>query len=1160
MKRMSPPSGSALVTGRYLEDLVRVYRSGAGVPETSYYGALERLLNAVGETTTPNITAVLHPGDVGAGIPDGGLFAAHQLRRAGGATAAFQRTLPTHGVVEAKGLEADLDRIAGTRQVRNYLGRYGKVLLTNYWQFALWVQEPDGPRRAETFQLAGSVDELWQVLEADQAALDQDFKAYLKRALLRGAPISRPEDLAFFLASYARQALDRVGAGDLAALEPLRHALDEALGVTFEGEENARFFRSTLVQTLFYGVFSAWVVWSSSNPEPDRRFDWRTASWFLNVPVVRALFDQVANASRLRPLQLDEVLDWAGDALARVDRTAFFRTFEADEAVQYFYEPFLAAFDPRLRRDLGIWYTPPEVVRYMVGQVDQALRDDFGCASGLADERVYVLDPCVGTGSFIVEVLRRIYATRREEAGEALAARDVRDAAASRTIGFELLPAPFVVAHLQIGLLLKGIGAPLQPDANQRAAIYLTNALTGWSGDDAEDQLGFPELAAERDAADAVKQEAPILVVLGNPPYNAYAGVSPAEEGDLVEIYKKGLSAWGITRNNIDDLYVRFMRVAERRITETQGSGIVSLISNFSYLGDPSLVLLRQRLLAEFDELRIDNLNGDSRETGKRTPTGAPDPSVFSTPRNRAGISQGTAIGTFIRRPERAEAPTVRYRDFWGVNKREVLAAGGGDDYDVLLPAEDTGFVFRRQTLHPDYMTWARVDELCETSPMLGLLEKRRGALISETRDELDARMRRYFDPAVPLRELGDALRGLANPAARFSDPAGLRSTLQAGGFKPELIKHYMVRPFDQRWAYLETRRPLWNEPRPELQAVSAENATFFMARRRVPRADDGAAFAFSDGVGDEHALHKDAYFIPTRLGVRRASSASADGQDSLFDAVDEGEGDRANLSSTARTWLSTMTTRSPDANRDLGESPWLHALAIGYSERYLAENSGGGRFHFQRIPLPTRLTDLERGRELGGRVAALLDTETPLSAVDSGFTAAVRDIGVLQAVAGGSLDDAQLAVQGWAIVQADRVMPRDGTVIVRPWTPAELDALHAAAAALGVDAAAAVERLGLACDIHMNEEAVWSGVPERAWDYKIGGYTVLRKWLSYRDYRVLGRPLRSREASHVSDVAKRLTLLCMLSALLDEHYETVRDSAFEWRTAPARPSSVTAE
>ncbi|MFD6729450.1 hypothetical protein ACFWB5_12745, partial [Corynebacterium xerosis] len=122
------------------------------------------------------------------------------------------------------------------------------------------------------------------------------FFDYLRRVILSGAPISRSEDLAAFLAAYAKQALDRVEKGNLKALEPLRKALSDALGVTFSGDRQAKFFRSTLVQTIFYGVFSAWVFWSAENKNKDERFDWRTASWFLNVPVVRALFDQVANA------------------------------------------------------------------------------------------------------------------------------------------------------------------------------------------------------------------------------------------------------------------------------------------------------------------------------------------------------------------------------------------------------------------------------------------------------------------------------------------------------------------------------------------------------------------------------------------------------------------------------------------------------------------------------------------------------------------------------------------------------------------------------------------------------------------------------------------------------------------------------------------------
>lgn len=169
--------------------------------------------------------------------------------------------------------------------------------------------------------------------------------------------------------------------------------------------------------------------------------------------------------------------------------------------------------------------------------------------------------------------------------------------------------------------------------------MYLTNALTGWQPPNEEAkrtiqqlELIFPELNKEREAADEVKQGKPILVILGNPPYNAFAGTSPVEEDGLVEAYQKGLiSEWGIKKFNLDDLYVRFFRLAERCISENTGKGVVCYISNFSYLSDPSYVVMRQRFLSEFDQLWFDSLNGDSRETGKLTPEGKPAPSVFST-------------------------------------------------------------------------------------------------------------------------------------------------------------------------------------------------------------------------------------------------------------------------------------------------------------------------------------------------------------------------------------------------------------------------------------------------------------------------------------------------------------------------------------------------
>jgi predicted helicase len=179
--------------------------------------------------------------------------------------------------------------------------------------------------------------------------------------------------------------------------------------------------------------------------------------------------------------------------------------------------------------------------------------------------------------------------------------------------------------------------------------------------------LALPELAEEHDAADRVKQEASILVIIGNPPYNAFAGVAPESEGGLVDAYKEGLQkTWGIKKFNLDDLYVRFFRIAERRIAERTGEGIVCFISNFSFLGDPSYVVMRQRFLREFDSIWIDCLNGDSRETGKLTPDGKPDPSIFSTEFNREGIRIGTAVSLLARRGDHKVASEVRFRNYWG--------------------------------------------------------------------------------------------------------------------------------------------------------------------------------------------------------------------------------------------------------------------------------------------------------------------------------------------------------------------------------------------------------------------------------------------------------------------------------------------------------------
>ena len=566
----------------YFTELRRVRASGGATGERSYYPALAGLLGKVGATLKPRVFCVLELADQGAGHPDGALYTARQVQK--GRPKPGQ--VPERGVVEVKGVGDDAWVTAASDQVSRYWDRYRLVLVTNLREFVLvGTDGMDGPANLETFRLADDAGDFWRKVETPRVfarEVGAGLGEYLARALSHRAALAEPKDLAWLLASYARDGLARVEAAvSVPSLLAVRSAMEEALGIRFEGARGERLFRSTLIQTLFYGVFSAWVLWSRDEQKkhgplfeghysPQRRFRWREAVWHLRAPVLRALFQQLADPGRLKPLGLVEVLDWTSAALDRVDRAAFFSRFNEGEAVPYFYEPFLEAFDPVLRKQLGVWYTPTEVVRYMVARVDKALRNDLGIPKGLAAENVYVLDPCCGTGAYLAEVLRRIATNLGEQGLGALAGGEIRRAATERVFGFEIMPAPFVVAHLQVGLTMQNLGAPLAEDGSERAGVFLTNALTGWEPQ-TNKPIPFPELEEERDLAESVKQDIPILVILGNPPYNGFAGMAVDEERELSEAYRTVKDVRRPEGQGLNDLYVRFFRMAERRIAKETG-------------------------------------------------------------------------------------------------------------------------------------------------------------------------------------------------------------------------------------------------------------------------------------------------------------------------------------------------------------------------------------------------------------------------------------------------------------------------------------------------------------------------------------------------------------------------------------------------------------
>ena len=971
------------------------------------------------------------------------------------------------------------------------------------------------PARLETFRLANSDNDFAERLKSPGAFANEvgaGLGEYLTRALSHNAALVEPSDLARLLASYARDGLARVeAAGETTSLAALRAALEESLGVRFKGDQGAAFFRSTLVQTLFYGVFSAWVLWARQTPKPDGLFNWHDAVWHLRAPVLRALFQQLSDPGKLQPLGLVEVLDWTAAALNRVDGGTFFAKFGEGDAVSYFYEPFLQAFDPELRKQLGVWYTPAEVVRYMVARVDKALKDDLGIPDGLAGENVYVLDPCCGTGAYLAEVLRRIAANLQGKGLGALTGAQVKKAATERVFGFEIMPAPFVVAHLQVGLTMQELDAPLSEDGDERAGVFLTNALTGWEPT-VQKPLPFPELEQERERAERVKQDTPVLVILGNPPYNGFAGMAVDEERELSEAYRTTKQVRRPEGQGLNDLYVRFFRMAERRIAEKTGQGVVCFISNYSWLDGLSFTGMREHYLEAFDAIRIDNLNGDRFKTGKTTLEGAPDPSIFSMSEDPVGIQVGTAIATLVRKTDHAPAQSVGFRHLWGQSKHDELVATSDsqpqDLYAGVTPLLSLGLPFADLAVSNGWRDWPALPDLFPTS-FPGVKTSRDGFLVDVDLDRLKQRVADYFNADLSHEEITRRYPGVMRSSARYDADAVRNVLLRRGKPVEDGFVRYAYRPFDDRWLYWEADTKLLDEKRSEYRPHVFDGNLWLEIREKEARPE------FSRGTLPRHLADNFgnglSSFVPLWL---------------LNDGLTIGGGTlryRPNVSPAAQHYLNQLGISVEDL--------FHHVIATLHDPGYRTDNAGTLRMEWPRILLPDWPNGVADGAAdafsasaaRGRQLAALLDPDTPVAGVTTSLLRPeLAAIAVPTTTDDGNMAGEDFAVSaGWGHLGTNgAVMPGQGRAVERDYTDEER-------ATLG-DAILNSDQVwgDTTFDVYLNDRAYWCNVPGAVWNYYLGGYQVLKKWLSYRESKVLGRPLLPEEAQHFTDTARRIAAI----------------------------------
>lgn len=1071
---------------------------------------------------------------------------------------------------------ADLTELArstdGDDQIGRYLARTGVVLLSNIRAFALVGVAPGwkgaGRVPPEARQVLEMVD-LWpsaSALAQNKAILadaPEKLADLVDVAVTEFAAIAEPSSLARVLARQAKRAKAALPDKFSQAVQPLLDDFAKALGLHFEGTEGEEFLRSSLIQTAFYGLFAGWTLWKHGGSKGT--FRWEDLGDYLKIPFLGELFHEFRHPTRIRELNLAPHLERATATLSRVDGERFFARFvppdvrtesAASWSIVYFYEPFLEAFDPELRKELGVWYTPWEIVRYQVKKVDQILRHDLGCSRGFADERVVVLDPCCGTGAYLIEVLRCVATQLEEEGAGAMLGAKLLDAFCHRILGFEILTAPFVVAQLQLWLILADLG--VEPDAKHRPAIYLTNALTGWDGPE-QLKLRFPELQEEHDAAQRVKREERIIVILGNPPYNRFAGAPIEEESELVDRYKgirrdsKGkqvgpselYTRFGIRKQLLDDLYIRFLRLAELRIGERAEYGVVSWISNSSYLAGRSHPLMRESLLRNFHKIWIDNLHGN-RLASERTPWGESCETIFNVQGGGAGIKVGTSISTFLKRKEHPtppEATTVLVRDFWGRAhlKRQALQAAlalrdlpqdekqklanlpeGPREYEAISPSERNGWKLVAAGSTGGYEEWPALDELFPVrlqgvNPNRGL----DGSVIDIDQVDLVARMKDYFS-SLPFRDLAARYPALCESRARYDDPAAVRDTLRkATSFLVERVVPYLLFPLDSRHIYYETEAKLLNERRQELWENLARNR-FLLTVPQSRRVSENRPLLTSS-LFDLHLHDRGSVGIPAHV---RVAPREAD----LFTRMEPAKEPAANLAPAAweafrEAWTLPGSLHDPSAWALMNQLFDL-ALALGHAPQFEGDHKEALAQDWTHLPIPKSIGALTRISTLGAQVATLLD---PLADAS----------GALQKLLGSRRK--RLAV----VETRDTEMVRDDQVVV--------SIAHYGAARGGWKprGARATEDLppqwgDSTGDLWLNERVCLAHVPKAVWTYELGGYPVVKKWLGYRDEgRRPGRGLSLTELDWLREIVHRLAALLLLRPALDTAYDEAISDPF---------------
>lgn len=1015
----------------YLKSIQNNLQKGS---ERSHYPALKDLL----DDSDKGIDAVIEEKGNKAGIPD------FTVRR---------RELLV-GYVEAKDVGLDLDQIEKSEQLQRYLEAFPNLVLTNYLEFRWYV---NGKRRQKEILADRSENKLQARATEKIAALLDQFINYT------GEIISSPEDLARQMARLTKA----IRLATTTALEGERkdgelHQLKQGFSEVLLPDLNDADFADMYAQTISYGLFAA-RVGHAQNPGGEA-FTRRTAGTYIPAtnPFLKRLFNTIVETDAVS--QIDWAIDDLVQLLSQVDMSSILENFgqrtRQEDPVVHFYETFLAAYNAALRKSRGVYYTPEPVVSFIVRSVDAILKDRFDLPLGLADNakdpitqkpKVQILDPATGTGTFLYEVVKQIY-RNLEEIGMANQWDSyVRDNLLNRLFGFELLMAPYAIAHLKLGLQLQELGYKFK--GKQRLGIYLTNTL-----DEAlkKSEILFGQFVAqEANEASTVKRDVPVMVIVGNPPYS----VSSTNKGKfiegLMESYKKAVRSERNIQPLSDD-YIKFIRFAHHQVEQT-GYGIVGFITNHSYLKGLVHRGIREELLKTFDEIYAMDLHGNSL-LKESAPNGETDQNVFD-------IQQGVAILIAIKKDDlkvkdEHGLAKVYYCELWGSrqSKYDFLASSsfGSVEWQELKPFQPNYFFTPKKfELSQEYLTSWSVSNIYHQYGA-GIRTRRDFLYINHDKESL---LKKFKDIAIS----SDLERLRSDYGIQDTDYWNLskaKTHIEENQVTEKIVR-YTHRPFDIPWVYYNPEIIERGDSRWALMQhmLNKDNLGLYTCRQVI---DEGWQHCLPTvGITDDcyvsNKSRERGYLFPLYTYPDTSNQ-----QGNLF--VEKSP----NLSSGFLTAIREKLGYIPTP-----EAIFYYIYAIFHSPTYRQRYAEFLKIDFPRVPLTS---NDQLFKDLGAKGQALVDLHLMKS----------KKLNKLITKMSGDGDNAVTEVT---------------------YKPAE-------------------QR------VYINKNRYFEGIAPVVWEFKIGGYQVLDKWL--KDRKKAKRTLSFDDVLHYQKVVVALKETMQLMVEID--------------------------